>query len=66
MQEWQGRAKVIWDCKYRVVILPKPRRKAWYARMRQAIGQILRDLCRQKDIGLVGGRRCSATRTRVG
>jgi hypothetical protein len=54
MKEWQGRAQVNWDCKYRVVILPKSRRKAWYARMRQAIGQILWDLCRQMDIGLVG------------
>jgi hypothetical protein len=56
MKGWQSQAQVNWDCKYRVVILPKSRRKAWYARMRQSIGQILRDLCRQKHIGLVGGK----------
>jgi REP element-mobilizing transposase RayT len=60
MLEWQNQAKVNWDCKYRVVILSKSRRKGWYVRMRHAIGQILRDLCQQKAIGLVGGEEVAA------
>ena len=47
---------VKWDCKYHVVILPKYRRKVIYGRLRRGIGQILRDLCRQKDIELVEGK----------
>ena len=56
MKEWQSQAHVKWDCKYHVVILPKYRRKVLYGRMRRGVGQILRDLCRQKDIELVEGK----------
>jgi putative transposase len=56
MKEWQSQAHVKWDCKYHVVILPKYRRKVLYGRIRRGIGQILRDLCRQKNIELVEGK----------
>ena len=49
MKDWQSQAHVRWDCKYHVVILPKYRRKVLYGRIRRGVGQILRDLCRQKD-----------------
>src|SRR5215469_11012703 len=50
MKDWQSQAHVKWDCKYHVVIPPKYRREVMYGRLRRGIGQILRDLCRQKDI----------------
>jgi putative transposase len=53
MKVWQSQSHVEWDCKYHVVILPKSRRKVSSERMRRGVGQILRDLCRQKDIGRV-------------
>ena len=56
MKDWQSQAHVRWDCKYHVVILPKYRRKVLYGRVRRGVGQILRDLCRQKDIELVEGK----------
>ena len=56
MKDWQSQAHVKWDCKSHVVILPKYRRKVLYGRLRRGIGQILRDLCRQKDIELVEGK----------
>ena len=56
MKDWQSQAHVKWDCKYHVVILPKYRRKVMYGKMRRGIGQILRDLCRQKNIELVEGK----------
>ena len=56
MKDWQSQAHVKWDCKYHVVILPKYRRKVLYGRMRRGVGQILRDLCRQKDIEPVEGK----------
>src|SRR5215468_9630291 len=56
LKDWQSQAHVRWDCKYHVVILPKYRRKVLYGRMRRGVGQIPRDLCRQKDIELVEGK----------
>jgi hypothetical protein len=55
MKDWQSQAPVTWDCKYHVVILPRYRRKVLYGKMRRGIGQILRDLCRPKDVELVEG-----------
>ena len=48
-------AHVVWDCKYHVVIVPKYRRKVFYGKQRRRIGEILRELCRQKDVGMVEG-----------
>ena len=55
MHEWESQAHVRWDCKYHVVIVPKYRRKAIYGNLRRQIGRVLRDLCRQRGIGLVEG-----------
>ena len=55
MKEWQSQAHVKWDCKYHVVILPKYRRKVFFGRKRRQIGEIMRQLCLQKGIGLVEG-----------
>jgi len=46
---------VKWECKYHVVILPKYRQRILYGRVRRGIGNILRELCRQKEITLVEG-----------
>jgi putative transposase len=59
MKDWQSQAHVKWECKYHVVILPKYRKKGQYGRVRHAIGRILRELCRQKGIGLVEGNAAS-------
>jgi putative transposase len=55
MHEWQNLSHVRWDCKYHVVIIPKYRRKVFYGRLRRQIGGILRQLCRQRGIGLLEG-----------
>ena len=39
-----------------MVILPKYRRKEFFGRARRAIGKILRELCRQKDVELIEGK----------
>ena len=59
MKDWQSQAHVKWDCKYHVVILPKYRKKRHYGRIRHEVGRILRELCRQKGIGLVEGNAAS-------
>ena len=44
------------ECKYHVVILPKYRKKVLYGKVRRRIAEILRDLCRQKDVELEEGK----------
>ncbi len=55
MHDWQSLSHVRWDCKYHIVIVPKYRKKLLYGRLRNQIGPILRELCRQKDIELLEG-----------
>ena len=50
MKEWQSLAHVRWECKYHVVFVPKYRKKVMYGRTRKRVGQILRQLCRQKGV----------------
>ena len=59
MKDWQSQAHVKWECKYHVVILPKYRKKTLYGSLRRQIGDILRQLCRQKSIDLVEGKAMS-------
>ena len=55
MREWQSLAHVKWECKYHVVIVPKYRRKVLFGHVRKRLGNIFRQLCRQKEIELVEG-----------
>jgi len=55
MKDWQSQAHVKWECKYHVVIVPKYREKKHFKKHRKAIGHIIRELCRQKDVGLLEG-----------
>ena len=48
MPDWQSLSHVRWDCKYHVVIIPKYRKKKLYGKFRQRVGDIMRDLCRQR------------------
>ena len=56
MKDWRSQAHVRWECKYHIVICPKYRRRKFYGRMRSRVGEILRELCQQKEIELVEGR----------
>ena len=56
MKDWRSQSHVKWDCKYHVVIIPKYRRKRFYGSVRSRIGEILRQLCRQKDVDLLEGK----------
>jgi putative transposase len=55
MEEWESLAHVRWECKYHVVIIPKYRRKVLYGKIRKQVGVIIRELCRQRGIGLLEG-----------
>jgi putative transposase len=55
MKDWQSQAHVKWECKYHVVIVPKYRKKTIYGKLRHEIGELFRQLCRQKEIELLEG-----------
>jgi putative transposase len=49
MNEYQSLSHTKWECKYHVVFIPKGRRKALYDRLRVALGEVFRELARQKE-----------------
>ena len=55
MHDWRSLSHVRWECKYHVVIIPKYRKKVFYGKSRDRIGEILRDLCKQRGIELIEG-----------
>ena len=55
MRDWQSLSHVRWECKYHVVFVPKYRKKALYGKVRRQVGEILRDLCRQRGVELLEG-----------
>lgn len=55
MKEWKSQSHVLWDCKYHLVFTTKFRKRVIYGKLRQQIGGIIRDLCRQKGIELHEG-----------
>ena len=55
MHDWDSLSHVRWDCKYHVVIVPKYRQKRLYGDMRRQVGEILRQLCRQRGVELMEG-----------
>ena len=56
MKDWQSQARVKWECKYHVVLVPKYRSRKVFERVRRRVGEILRELCRQKGLDLLEGK----------
>ena len=44
-----------WECKYHIVWIPKYRRKTIYKNIRPELGEILRDLAKQKNCEILEG-----------
>ena len=55
MHDWQSLSHVRWECKYHLVIIPKYRKRKLYGRFRKRVGQVIRDLCRQRGIEMLEG-----------
>jgi putative transposase len=55
MHDWETLSHVRWECKDHVVFIPKYRRKILYGKLRERIGPILKDLCRQKGVEVLEG-----------
>ena len=48
-----------WRCHYHVVFAPKYRRQAFYGKIKEDIGKIIRQLCDQKGIEIIEAELCS-------
>ena len=49
MNNIQSIRHTVWECKYHLVWIPKWRRKVLYGQLRQYLGEILRELVRQRE-----------------
>ena len=49
MNEYQSLSHTKWECKYHVVFIPKYRRKTVYGQLRSYLGEVFRELARQKE-----------------
>jgi putative transposase len=49
MNEYESLNHTKWECKYHVVFIPKGRRKLLYGQIRSQLGEVLRELARQKE-----------------
>src|SRR6266702_827943 len=55
MKEYQSLSHTRWDCKYQVVFIPKKRKKKIFEALRRHLGEIFRELAKQKDSRIVEG-----------
>ena len=55
MDELRSLSHTKWDCKYHVVFIPKCRRKTLYGQLRQHLGEVFRNLARQKECRIEEG-----------
>jgi putative transposase len=55
MHDWQNLSHVRWECKYHVIVVPKYRKRVLYGKIRRRVGEILKDLCRQRGIEMIEG-----------
>jgi putative transposase len=55
MDEYQSLSHTVWDCKYHVVWIPKCRRKVLFQQLRKNLGQVFRELARQRESEILEG-----------
>jgi len=55
MEDRQSLSHTVWECKYHVVWIPKYRRKRIFGELRQYLGDVFRELARQKESQVLKG-----------
>ena len=55
MDEYESLGHSKWECKYHVIFIPKRRRRVLYGELRQHLGEIFRNLARQKESRIEAG-----------
>ena len=58
MNTVQSLCHSVWDCKYHVVWIPKCRRKVLFGRIRKHMGDVIRELARQRESQVLEGHLC--------
>ena len=49
MDKYESLSHTKWECKYHVVFIPKYRRKVLYGNLRRHLGEVFREVARQKE-----------------
>lgn len=49
MDDYESLSHTAWECKYRVVFIPKCRRRTLYAQLRPHLGEVFKRLALQKE-----------------
>ena len=55
MHAQQSLSHMRWDCKYHIVIIPKYRKRKLYGKFRKHVGEVIRELCRQRGVEMLEG-----------
>ncbi|MGW8161736.1 MAG: IS200/IS605 family transposase [Desulfobulbales bacterium] len=55
METQESLKHTVWDCKYHVVWIPKYRRKVVYRDLRRELGEVFRELAKQKESAVEEG-----------
>ena len=58
MSDYSSLNHTVWDCKYHVVFIPKCRRKVLYGQIRQNLGEVFRELAKQRESQILEGHLC--------
>ena len=58
MYNFQSLSHSVWDCKYHVIWIPKYRKKSLYTGLRKHLGEVFRELARQKECLVLEGHLC--------
>ena len=55
MEDMNSLCHSSWDCKYHIVWIPKYRRKVMFEKIRKHLGEVFRELARQKESQIIEG-----------
>ena len=55
MYDSQSLSHTMWECKYHIVWIPKYRKKTIFGELRKHLGEIFRELARQKECKVLEG-----------
>jgi len=55
MDVYESLSHTKWECKYHVVFIPKYRRTTLYGELRQHLGEVFRNLAKQKECSILEG-----------
>ena len=58
MSDYRSLNHTKWECKYHVVFIPKCRRKVFYGKVREHLGELFHELAKQRECMILEGQLC--------